>query len=261
MKLADISVVVLSRNDEDGIRRCLESVRGFGETVLVDSFSTDRTVEIAHEHPAVVYRVPGRPAAASYAWGLSRTNRAWVLALDANDEVSQALRDEIGRLDGSSADGFRFPRSNEYLGGNIRCGPRRGRGQLRLFRRSLGRFEGPDAAVDVVLDGRVGTVGATLRHTMFRDVHGHFEAINARTTATAKECVERGGWLAGILALPRMVLGPPLVFFDGYFLRLGILDGARGLIYCLVAAYESFIANAKVWESHRRRRRGESAQT
>lgn len=255
MKLTDVSVVVTSRNDEDDIRRCLDSVRGFGETVVLDSFSTDGTMDIAREHPVTVYTLPSQSAADRCNWAMSRVSRPWVLALGANESVSAAMRDEIARADDSVADGFRFHRVSAYLGKTIRCAPRRERTPLRLFRSSRGRFVGRGAVCEVVLDGREETAVGPLFHSMYLDVHRHLDAINGETTVAAREYVDSGGWPAAVLALPRMLFGPPLLFFNRYFLHMGIWDGARGLIYCLLTAYASFITHAKSWE-YRRRKKG-----
>ncbi len=168
MKLEDVSIIVTSYNDADGIRRCLESVNGFGETLLVDAFSTDDTVEIAREFPVIIFRRVSQSAAEQKNWAAARTGAEWVLSLDANEALSRPLREEIEGLDGSHAVGFRARRSIEYLGKVIRSAPRRWARSTFLFAPSHGRFVQRGLHADIELDGKDGALGIIGGQYQFR---------------------------------------------------------------------------------------------
>jgi|GEM_PF-5024602 len=252
MKLEDVSVIVTSYNNADGIRRCLESVNGFGETLLVDAFSIDETVEIAREFPVTIFRRVSQSAAEQKNWAAARTGAEWVLSLDANEALSQPLREEIEGLDGSHAAGFRARCSIEYLGKVLRSTPRRWARSTFLFAPAHGRFVQRGLHADIELDGKESALEKPLLRTWHPDVYSHLDTINRETTMAAKAYAERRGKLTRALALNRMLFQPPALFIGQYFFRLGIRDGARGLVFCLLSTYAAFITYAKAWEYGRR---------
>jgi glycosyltransferase involved in cell wall biosynthesis len=260
MKLRDVSVIVTSYNDADGIRRCLESVNGFGETLLVDSFSTDETTKIAREFPVTIFRRVSQSAAEQKNWAAERTGAEWVLSLDANEALSRPLREEIEGLDGSSAVGFRARRSIEYLGKVIRNVPRRWARSTFLFAPAHGRFVQRGLHADIELDGKEGALEKPLLRTWHLDVYSHLDTINRETTVAARAFAERRGRLTPAVALIRMLFQPPALFIGQYFLRLGIRDGARGWVFSLLSAYAAFITYAKAWEYGRRAKRKKAAK-
>ena len=259
MRLEDVSVIVTSCNDADGIRRCLESVNGFGGTLLVDAFSTDDTVEIAREFPVTIFRRVSQSAAEQKNWAAARTGTEWVLSLDATEALSRPLREEIEGLDGSHAVGFRTRRSIEYLGKVIRSAPRRWARSTFLFAPAHGRFVQRGHHADIELDGKEGALEKPLLRTWHPDVYSHLDTINRETTVAARAFVERRGRLTPALAPIRMLFHPLALFIGQYFCRLGIRDGARGLVFCLLSTYAAFITYAKAWEYGRRANRKKAA--
>jgi len=256
VKLEDVCVVVTSHNDADTVRGCLESARGFGGMVVVDAFSTDDTVEIARDAGAVVYSRPLSAAAAQKNWAATRASGRWVLSVDATETLSDELRDSIVRADGEAADGFEVRVENEYLGKVMKSGAASFGGAVRLFARDKGEFvaDGRDSTgASVEAKERTGILDGVVLRREFRDLHLHFEAINRDTTVEARDYVEHGGRLAPV----RMLLQPTFRFWRLYLLRGGIRDGARGMMYCMLRAYASFITYAKAWEIRARKRRDE----
>jgi glycosyltransferase involved in cell wall biosynthesis len=253
LRLEDVSAVVTSHNDASTIGDCLESARVFGSTVVVDAFSTDGTVEIARKAGAVVYSRAASNAAEQKNWALSRAPGRWVLSLDACETVGDGLRERIEGAD-AGADGYTIRVQNEYLG-KVMTSRAAGYGEVvRLFVNGASRFA-PDetdaTGASVVTEGKVAELDADLRRREFRDIHLHFEAINRGTTAAARVYADGGGRLSPA----RMLLHPTFVFWQLYLFRGGIRDGARGLMYCMLRAYESFIRYAKAWEFGVGRRR------
>lgn len=254
MNLKDVCLVVTSHNDADTVRGCLESARGLGGMVVVDAFSTDRTAEIAREAGAVVYSRPRSDAAAQRNWAVTRASGRWVLSVDATETLSDELRDSIEGADGEAAGGFEVRVENEYLGKVMKSGAASLGGAVRLFARDAVEFvaDGRDpTGASVKAKGRTAILDGVVLRREFRDLHLHFEAINRVTTVEARNYVDGGGRLAPV----RMMLQPAFRFWRLYVLRGGIRDGARGMMYCMLRAYASFITYAKAWEIRAGKRR------
>lgn len=251
MDLKNISVIVTCRDEAANIARCLDSLRGFGEIVLVDSFSADETLETARRYPVKIYVRPYRSAAAQKNWALSVIANRWVLILDADERLSEPLREEISGLEPDTTGGYWIRRTSEYLGATIRgCGWQRDK-VLRLFDRERGRYEEIEVHEEVSLDGKAGILNERLLHNPYRDVHHHLLKINEYSSRGARNYVERGGrW-----AVLNMLLHPPFRFARMYLLQRGFLDGWRGLLLCLLSSYSVFLKYAKVWEYHTWNRR------
>lgn len=237
MKLGEITAVVCSRNNEATIGRCLESVSGFGEVIVVDGFSTDSTLEIARRFPVVVFRRPGEPGAGARDWGLSRAAMRWVLFLNADEELTPGLKIDIEAAGESSAAGYRARWRHDYLGRFMRS---------RVFPRETDRRlvrVGGGGEADTTNTPEQLLPGAILRHG-FSDIHAHFDWINRTTSLRSRSpsAVKR------LVAVPAMLLGPACVFARKYVGEMGVRDGARGFLYCLLSAYAVFIRYAKIRE-------------
>lgn len=244
MNRAEVSAVVTSFNEAANIGRCLESLRGFDEILLVDSFSTDETLDVARRHPATIYSRPYRSAADQKNWALERVRNDWVLILDADEALTEALGREIDALEPSRAHGYWIRRSSVYLGRRIRgCGWQRDK-VLRLFDRRRGRYD--DAAVheEVVLAGRVATLTNRLTHYPYPSVARHLAKINEYSSRGASDYIARGGRFAAL----KMIVHPPSRFLRMYVMQRGFRDGREGLILCLLSAYSVFLKYAKAWE-------------
>ncbi|HEX5132972.1 MAG TPA: glycosyltransferase family 2 protein [Candidatus Krumholzibacteria bacterium] len=247
MNARDISVIVTTFNESANIERCLDSVRGFGEIVVVDSFSGDDTLARCRGRCTTLYQRRYVSPADQKNWAAARARNDWVLVLDADEWLEPDLRAEIDLLDPASRAGFWIRRRSDFLGRTIRhCGWQRDK-VLRLYDRRRGRY--PDAWVheEVVLDGEAGILDARLRHNPYRDVAHHLEKIESYTTSGARQYAERGGRAPAL----RMVTHPPFRFLRMYVMQGGFLDAYPGLVLCLLGAYGVFLKYAKAWERTR----------
>lgn len=248
---ARLSVVIITLNEEERLRACLDSVAWAEEIVVVDAESHDKTVQIAREFTdrVVVRPWPGFAEQKNFALGLATGD--WLLSLDADEQVSTVLGEEIRgmlRNDGACA-GYAVPRRNMFLGQWIRHGGLYPDWQVRYFRRGHGRFVARDVHESVSVDGSVGRLRGHLVHTSYRDVTDFFERANRYSTLAAEE-LRRGG---GRTRARELVFRPLGRFFGMYALQGGFLDGRKGLLLAALYAYYVFMRTAKLWELTRRR--------
>ena len=276
-----LSVVIITYNEEANLVRTLESVQplvsnGKGEIIVVDSGSTDRTVEVAKSFGAKVFVEAWKGYAAQKNSAIDKATGDYVLSLDADEEVAPDLASEIQRIveepprehkfrqklpDGTSApifvNGFRIPRKNYFLGRWIRHGGFWPDPKLRLFRRHTGKFK--DAAVHEALQieeygnggGRIASrrLRGSLVHHSYPTLSDYIEHMNRYSSLGAEMVVAKGKVRFSVI---NIVARPLATFIYNYWLRLGFLDGREGLLLHLYhAAYVSW-KYAKAWEPSRK---------
>ena len=248
-----VSVTVITLNEEAHLADALQSVAWADELIVVDANSIDRTVEIARRFTThVVCRewqgyVDQKNYAASLATG------DWVLSLDADERVTEPLAQEItstlAAADGSSPAAFRMPRVTWYLGRWIRSTDWYPDHQLRLFRRTKGRWTGGSVHEGLEVDGVVGDLRGEIQHLAYRDISEHLETIDRYSSKAAEDMYARG-----TRATSLQIAGhAPLAFLRNYLVRGGILDGPAGFIISSLNAYYVLLKFAKLWAIQRER--------
>ena len=239
-----ISTTVISYNEESNIERCLQSVAPFSdEMIVVDSGSTDRTVEIARECGArvIANEWPGYGKQKQFA--LEQTTCEWVFSIDADEAVSPELCREIQELDFAHA-GYEMPRPVWYLNRWIKHGVWYPGYILRLFRRDAGRFSQDRVHESVDITGSVGRLKNDLLHYSFRDIDHHLEKMNEFTTLAATQMFEEGR-RAGV---HHIVFTPFLEFLKVYFSKRGFLDGVPGFVIAFFHSVYVFEKYSKLYE-------------
>jgi glycosyltransferase involved in cell wall biosynthesis len=246
-----VSVVVVTLNEEERLRPCLESVAWADEIVVVDAESGDKTVQLAREFTDRVVVRPWPGYAAQKNFGLEQATGDWILSLDADEEVPRELREEVlAALEaGGPHAGYQIPRRNIVWGRWIRHGGLYPDWQLRLFRRGQGRFVTRAVHESVDVAGTVGRLRNPLLHRSYRDVADFLARADRYSTLAAEEWV-RSGRPARATDL---VLRPAGRFLSMYLARGGFLDGWRGFLLAVLYAYYVFIRSAKIWERARLR--------
>lgn len=244
-----ISACIIAGNEEENIRRCLESVRWADEIIVVDSFSTDRTREIAREYTdrVVQHRWLGYIGQKVLAKSLARG--PWVMFVDADEEVSDALRRDIEREFGAGVPedvaGFEFPRVVWHLGRWIRHGEWYPDIKLRLFCKDRGACAGTEPHDRIYVQGRVQRLAGELHHYTYSDISDQIATLN-RFSSISAEC---GRALGARRLLFRLLFHPPFRFFRSYILKRGFLDGIPGFIVAIAIAFATFAKYAKSWEA------------
>jgi glycosyltransferase involved in cell wall biosynthesis len=251
-----LSVLVPVFNEEANLPACLESVRDIAtEIFVVDSFSTDKTVEVAKSFGARVVQHEYVNSAAQKNWAIPQCANQWVFIIDADERMTPDLRAEIKALlerpGGPDLDGYFVLRRNFFLGGEIKHGGWETNDVQRLFRRDMGRYAERDVHADVRVSkkdgtpGRSGKLRAKLDHiTCAPDgLNRYFQRFNRYTTQAAERYHREGRkpypW--------NFVLHPGWEFFKMYFLKLGILDGIPGLAVCSFCAFTRFVRYMKLY--------------
>jgi len=241
-----LSVVVVTLNEEERLRACLESVAWADEVIVVDALSQDKTVQIAREFTDRVIVRPWPGFAAQKNFGLAEAGGDWILSLDADEQVSPGLRDEIARVlaDDGPHDGYRAPRRNVFWGRWVRHGGLWPDWQLRLFRRGCGRFVERAVHESIEVTGSVGRLEGPLVHRSYRDVADFLARADRYSTLAAGEQVRSGRRVRA----RDLVLRPAGRFLSMYVLKLGCLDGGPGFLLATLYAYYVFIRSVKAWE-------------
>jgi glycosyltransferase involved in cell wall biosynthesis len=224
-----LSVIVITKNEEAVIGRCLESVQWADEIIVVDSGSTDRTLDIARQLGALVHVTADWPGPGPQRnRAISHATLDWVLALDADEWVSAALRDEIRSVianPGRHA-AYRIPRLSSFCGRYMRHGGWWPDYVTRLFRRGSARYSDALVHDHLLCEGSVGKLRQHLMHEAFSNLEEVLEKMNAYSTpgAIMLHQAHRRGSLG-------VAIGHGLwTFFRTYVLRAGFLDGRHGFM-------------------------------
>jgi glycosyltransferase involved in cell wall biosynthesis len=249
--MAKLSVITLALNEERNIEACLESVRWADEILVVDSGSTDRTVELARRFTDGVVTVPwlGYGPTKNHALGLVHGD--WVLWLDADERVTPEQEREIRQVLQSRDPGpaaYAMGRRAYFLGRWIRHSGWYPSRVTRLFRRTAGRFTEKNVHEQLVVDGPVGVLGGDLLHYTDPDLHHYFAKFN-RYTSLAAEDLDAAGRRWSMIDL---VIRPCFQFCKMYVARRGFIDGMEGFILAIVSSAYVFVKYAKLRERQRK---------
>jgi len=243
-----LSVFVLTLNEADRLRRTLRSVAWADERIVVDCGSTDGTPEVARAEGARVVHHPWEGYSRQKEFSLSLCREDWVLWIDADEEISDPLKKSIEaalrRED--PPDGFEMARRTIYLGKPLRFGGWYPDWKVRLFRKDRVRFDGLRVHESARVEGTVGRLEGDLLHYSFRSLSHHMEKVDAYATLWASE--RRGAARARFADL---LLHPPAKFAKSYILRLGFLEGWRGLVVASMGALYVALKYAKLKEVER----------
>lgn len=246
--MLSLSVVIITKNEAANLPRCLESVRWADEVLVVDSDSTDETIEIARRFGAKVVIEPWRGFGPQKAFAASSAKNDWILSLDADECVSVGLKREIEErlvsLDPESA--YAIPRKSFFLGRWIEYGGWFPDRQIRLFHRGFSQWD--DAPVhEKVKCRKVGRFQSHLEHYVFRDFTHQIDTNNRYSGLLAGKDIQAGKRFS----LLKLVIKPPVKFLENYLWKRGFLDGLPGFIIAVNSAVSIFWRWVKIWESER----------
>jgi glycosyltransferase involved in cell wall biosynthesis len=241
-----ISAVIITFNEEHFIERCLTSLEGIAdEIIVVDSFSTDHTEEICGKFDVrfIKHKFDGYVEQKNYAVSLS--SYPYILSLDADEALSDELkRSVLGIKDNLKYDGYIFNRLNNYCGKWIKHSRWYPDKHLRLFNSTKGKWTGPNPHDKFKLDpgSKVMRIKCDILHWYYGSIEEHWDKVNRFSTISANEYFKAGRKACPLSAHAHMVWS----FFRSYILNAGFLDGYLGYTGCSITAMASFLKYSKL---------------
>lgn len=242
-----VAAVVITKDEEGNIAGCLHSLKWADEIIVVDAESIDRTADIARTYTPDVFVRPWPGYGPQKNFGIDRAKTEWILIVDADERVPESLRDEITdklRAESSAVGGYEIPRRNYFYGRWIQGGGMYPDYQLRLFRRTAGRYD------DVLLHEHFRLTGTTerlqepLEHYSMPTIGHHLRKMMRYSTLGAQEKLKHvtsiAAWTIGTHHLGTIL--------KTLFIRRGYRDGVHGLIVAMFAGLHTFVKYAKAWE-------------
>ena len=244
-----ISVIIPCKNEELNILDCLASCRGVADEIIVaDSGSEDRTLSLVARHADIrVITREYRTSGDFKNWAIPQAQHEWIVLVDADERITPELSQEIHLTlsRGPEFDAYWIRRQNHFLGRPLRWGDARTDRVVRLFRRDRGRYEGPSDHGEIrIPNGRIGRLKCPLLHYSVWSYRQLIAKYERYTSLQAAEWHAAGKDTSTLKLLVR----PAWRFFREYILQAGILDGKAGLQLAWLAAYYSFLKQARLWE-------------
>jgi glycosyltransferase involved in cell wall biosynthesis len=245
-----LSVAIITLNEEANLARTLRSVAWADEIVVVDSGSTDRTLEIAREHGAKIFSQEWRGFGAQKNFALRQCTSDWILSLDADEEVSPELIHRIQSLlqGAPEFEAYSVARRNLFLGNWLRHGGMYPDRKLRLIRNGAAWFSERPVHEDIQYSGDVGELSGDLIHHAYATIADYLEHLRRYSSLGAEMVTPH----SGLWFVAQTLLNPYATFFYNYFLRGGFLDGRAGFLY---HAYHSSYISWKYAKARQLQRR------
>jgi glycosyltransferase involved in cell wall biosynthesis len=246
---APLSVVIITRNAGHQLAACLESAAFVQERLVVDSGSSDDTLAVAQQHGARVIHQDWLGYGPQKQFAATQARHPWILALDADERVTPALRTSIEReLAAPRHHAYEMPRRNRFLGRWLKHGEGYPDLSLRLFHRDHAHWSDDPIHEKVIADSPIGRLDGDLLHETYTTLADYLDKQNRYTTLQAEQLHARGK-RAG---LGKLVFNPLFRFLKFYVLRRGFLDGLPGFVHIGIGCFNSFMKYAKLRELNRR---------
>lgn len=243
-----LSATLITLNAAAQLPACLDSLFFCDEILVVDSGSTDGTVELAQARGARVMTCAWRGFGPQKQFAVEQAAHDWVLCVDADERISPLLAGHIEQvLDNPDYAAYQFPRANRFLGRYLRHGEGYPDLSLRLFDRRQARWSDDAVHEKVLCSGAVGTLSGDLFHDTAESIDSYLSKQNRYTTLAARQAYEAGKRAH----VGQLLLSPLFRFVKFYFVRRGFMDGVPGLTHVLIGCFNSFVKYLKMIEIHR----------
>jgi glycosyltransferase involved in cell wall biosynthesis len=238
------SVYIICQNEEKHIRRVLESVKDFEEIIVVDSGSSDATLDIAKEYTEKIFHQEWLGFAKQKEYAKSLCTSEWVLNLDADEEVTPLLKEEITKtIQDGDCDGLEIRISSQYLGA-FNSPLSKFNTRVRFFRKAIGYYPEKMVHESIVIDGKTKQAKGFILEYGVMDLKTHIAKINEYSSLRAQEKAAKGKRSA----LLKLLFVMPVAFLKAYVLKRGFINGKRGFIAAMNNAYYAFLKEAKLYE-------------
>ena len=239
-----ISVIVISKDEEKNISDCLKSVEWADEIIVVDSESTDKTVELANLFTDKVFTRKWEGYVPQKRYAMSLAKNDWVLSIDADERITPELKEEIQNLSQDDFNGFRIRRKNFLMNKEITsCGWEKDY-QLKLFKKDKADLNDRLVHEKFIVDGKVGTLNNAMLHYTFSSFTDYLTKINYYTSLKAQELFKSKNRIGGWTIFSHTVSA----FFSFFFIRKGFKDCVYGLIISMLHSVSTMMNYIKLWE-------------
>ena len=239
-----ISVTIITKDEEKNISDCLKSVEWADEIIVVDSESTDRTVELAKQFTDKIFIRKWEGYVPQKRYALSLVSNEWVLSLDADERITPELKDEIINLSPGEFSGFKIRRKNFLLKKEITSCGWENDYQLRLMRKDKASFSDRLVHEKFIVDGQMDKLKNPMIHYTFSSFSEYFSKINHYSSLKAQELITKKKRVGGWTIFSHTVSA----FFAFFIVRLGFRDGVYGLIISLLHSVSTMMNYIKLWE-------------
>ena len=246
MNTPRISLFIIAKNEAHRIAACIASAKDVvNEIVVIDGHSTDNTAQLCRELGAQVYTREFDGFANQKNFALSKVTGQWALNLDADERLSPALKDEILRaVQNPQIAGYYLPFCNYFLGKKMRFSGLNKEKHLRLVRTQKAHYVGGLVHEGLEVNGPLSTLTNPVNHFSYDNIEDYFTKFNKYTTLAAKQLYQNGRHFS----LLRVLFTLPFEFIKRYILKLGFLDGIRGLFWASFSTYYVYVKYAKLWQ-------------
>jgi glycosyltransferase involved in cell wall biosynthesis len=241
-----ISVVIITFNSEDTLGKVLESVAWADEFVIVDSGSTDKTLQIASEFGAKVWYKKFEGYGSQKQFANQQASNDWILSLDDDEVVTPKLQAEIQEVTAQRFDyhGFIVPVTLVFLGKPMRFGGEYKRKHIRFFNKNFSKWDSSEVHEDIQVSGKIGTFKNQVYHYSYKNIADYFTKFNKYTSFGAESLERKGKKGSKLTVITRF----PVTFLKVYLMKGAIFDGYPGFVWSLFSAVYPVVKYAKLVE-------------
>lgn len=246
--MTTVSAVVITKNEEERIKDCLASVMWTDEIILVDSYSNDKTIEIASEYTNNIYKREFDDFAKQKNYAIDKASSDWILNIDADERVTEEIKTEIiSIINETDKEAFITPIKTYFLGKPMKYAGTYPIQRVRLFKASYRFHKKVHESVDIS-EEKIGQLEESIFHYTCLNLEHYIKKYVHYAKLSAKQKYEEGKDSSLIYAISRLFLD----FIQKYFLQRGFLMGGAGFVYSAIRAYYSFMKYLFLWELNRR---------
>ena len=240
-----VSAIIPTFNEEENIEQCIQSVLWADEIIIIDSFSTDSTLEIAAKYPTTVIQHEYVNSATQKNWVIPQAKHEWIFLLDADEYATEPLIEEVQKeLANPRKDAYWIRRKNFFMGKKVNYSGWQNDKVIRLFRRDNCKYEDKNVHAEIVTDGTVGQLKQVIMHNTYKGLNHYLGKISWYSTWKAYDKISKG---ASTNFFFNIIIKPWYRFFYHYILRLGVLDGKVGFVISALNGYDVLLRGIKIW--------------
>lgn len=242
-----ITAIIPTFNEEANIAAALDSVEWAEEILVVDSFSTDKTVDIVKSYSNVsLVQHEYKNSATQKNWIIPQAKHEWIFLLDADEYATEPLIIEVKKVlqAGPEHDAYWIRRKNLFMGRKVNYSGWQNDKVIRLFKRDTCQYEAKNVHAEIISEGSVSQLNSVIMHNTYKGLNHFIGKINWYSTWKAYDKIEKGGPTNFFF---NVIIKPWYRFFYHYILRLGILDGKVGFIISILNGYDVMLRGIKIW--------------